>query len=102
MNSVPVSIAADRSLAVPPGMLVRTGYVAVHKVRLACRDRMAVGDVKEAYEKLLQLGSHQPHPSPNGYWDGDTFVIKDGRHQYVASLMLGHEHMLVAWLEPAA
>lgn len=94
----PIAISEDRSVAVPPGRIIRTGYVPIDRVTLACRDRMAVGDVDRAYQRLLQLGDHQPWPSPRGHWDGDRFVIVDGRHQYVASLMLGIEHILVAWL----
>lgn len=92
--------AEDRSLVIPPNYIVTTGYVAIHKVRLACRERMAVGDVGAAYQRLLQLGDGQRWPCPNGYWEGDTFVIKDGRHEYVASLMLGKERLLVAWAGP--
>jgi hypothetical protein len=90
----------DRHMAIPAGYLVITGYVSVEKVRLGCRDRMSVGDVETAYRKLLQLGDQQPFPCPNGEWDGDTFVIHDGRHEYVASLMLGKNYILVAWIEP--
>lgn len=101
IEAAAIAIAEDRSLAVPPGHVVRTGYVAIDKVVLACRERMTPGDVKLAYERLLQLGGYQPHPSPNGRWDGDRFIVLDGRHQYVASLMLGLTHMLVAWVVPA-
>jgi hypothetical protein len=86
-------------MAVPPGHLVRTGYVAVEQVTLACRDRMTPGDVKLAYERLLQLGDHQPWPAPRGHWQDDRFVIADGRHQFVASLMLGKSHIFVAWID---
>lgn len=92
-------IAQDRAMAVPAGWIVKTGYVDVFRVRLACRERMAVGDVGNAYQKRLQAGSSQPWPCPNGEWDGDTFVLHDGRHEWVASVMLGHSHLLVAWLE---
>lgn len=95
-----VAIAEDRSMAVGPGMIVRTGYVHVENVRMGCRDRMAVGDVAGAYQKQLQLGDKQRWPCPNGEWDGDTFVVHDGRHQYIACLMLGLDYMLVAWTEP--
>nr|WP_315051301.1 hypothetical protein [uncultured Brevundimonas sp.] len=101
MDVTPVSQAADRSISVPPGHLVRTGYVAVGQVDMACRARMAVGDVKESYERLIQMGSHQPWPCPRGHWSGERFVVVDGRHQFVASLMLGLEYLLVAWVEPA-
>ncbi len=95
----PVVIAEDRSLAVPPGRTIRTGYVAVEQVRLACRERMAVGDVDRAYQRRLQLGEHQPWPCPRGHWEGDRFVVVDGRHDFVAALMLGLSHVLVAWPE---
>lgn len=101
MSMQPIMMAEDRSLAVPPGDTIRTGYVHVDQVKLACRARMAVGDVDRAYQRRLQLGDHQPWPCPRGYWEGDRFVIVDGRHDTVAAMMLGLEHILVAWPETA-
>lgn len=98
----PLVTVADRSFAVPPGHVVRTGYVDVFKVRHACRARMAVGDVGGAYQKRIQSGEASPFPCPNGHWDGDVFVIEDGRHEHVAAMMIGIGFMLVAWIEPAA
>lgn len=89
----------DRSLGVPAGHFIRTGYVDVFKVRLACRERMAIGDIDRAYQKRLQSGELHPFPCPNGRWDGDTFIILDGRHEWLATVALGHSHMLVAWIE---
>lgn len=89
---------ADRHLLVAPGAHIATGYVPIHKVRMACRERMAVGDVEAAFRRLLQTLPAQEWPPPNGHWEGDTFVVHDGRHAYVASLMLGVEHLLVAWV----
>jgi hypothetical protein len=89
----------DRSLTVPPGAIVRTGYVDVFKIRLACRERMAVGDVGAAFQKRLQIGPAQSWPPPNGHWDGDTFVIEDGRHEWIAAVMLGQTYLFVAWLD---
>jgi hypothetical protein len=100
--SVPVSTAEDRSLRVPRGQRVHTDYVSVWNVRLACRERMAVGDVGYAFQKLLQVGGDATWPCPNGYWEGEPgqsrFVIQDGRHEYLASVMLGKETILVAWV----
>jgi len=62
---------------------------------------MSIGDVDRAYQKRLQLGDRQPWPCPRGHWEGDRFVIVDGRHEYVSCLMLGIEWVLVAWVEPA-
>lgn len=100
MKIEPVFTTEDRSIAVPPGHVIRTDYVHVDQVKLACRARMAVGDVDRAYQKRLQLGDRQPWPCPRGHWEGDRFVIVDGRHEYVATLMLGLEWVLVAWVEP--
>lgn len=86
-------------MAVPPGRVIRTGYVRVEDVKLACRERMAVGDVDRAYQRRLQLGDHQPWPCPRGHWEGSRFVIIDGRHEFVAALMLGVEQILVAWAD---
>lgn len=96
----PVAIAADRSMAVPAGHIVKTAYVPVEAIRMACRERMAVGDVDRAYQKKLQLGSQSSWPCPNGRWLNDTtFELHDGRHEFIATLMLGHTHLLVAWIE---
>lgn len=101
-----VAIAIDRSLLVAPGDAVRTAWIELWRVKLACRDRMAVGDVATAFQRLLQLGDAAAWPPPNGHWEGDPatgrFVIQDGRHEYVASLMLGRERIFVAWLDRGA
>jgi len=98
----PVAIAQDRSISVPPGHIVKTGYVHVDQVKMACRERMAIGDVNTAYQKRLQLGENQSWPPPRGHWEGERFVVEDGRHEYLATLMLGHQYLFVAWLELAA
>lgn len=95
-----VRVTDERSIELPPGWTITTGYVAIDTARLGCRDRMAIGDVEHSMRRLLELGASQPWPCPRGYWDHDRFVIVDGRHQYVAALLLGHEHLLVAWPSP--
>lgn len=95
----PVLMAHDRSIRVPGGNRIHTDYVNVFAVRLECRDRMAVGDVAAAYDKCLQLGRDEQFPCPTGYWEGETFVLLDGRHHWIASIMLGKTHILVAWIE---
>ena len=88
-----------RSMHVPPGKVVREGYVPVWDIELLCRDRMAVGDVGAAFDRLLQVAPNQEHPPPFGYWKDGSFIIVDGRHAFVALLMLGYTHILVAWME---
>lgn len=92
----------DRAMLVAPGSIVRTGYVDVFKCRLACRERMAVGDVDRAFQRVLQTGENSRWPCPNGHWQDDTFVIQDGRHEWLASVMVGKSHIMVAWSEPLA
>ncbi len=100
----PILHAEDRSLAVPPGRKVVTGYVHIDQVRFGCHARMALADVKEKYERRLQLGDHQPWPCPRGEWDGvagqSRFTVIDGRHDVAAAMLLGQEYVLVAWPEP--
>lgn len=93
-----VTLQEDKTICVPPGQTVKTGYVPVHHIVLACKDRMAVGDVDRAYQRLIQIAPNQAFPCPIGHWEEDNnFVIIDGRHTYVAALMLGFEYILVAW-----
>jgi len=93
----------DRHKILPPGKIIVTGYVKIWDIELACRDRMAVGDVDMAFRRLLQLGENSMWPCPNGYWqitsNGRKFVIEDGRHEYVAAVMLGRKYMLCAWMD---
>lgn len=99
-------LATDRALVIPPGHLVRTGYVPMHRVRLGCTARMALGDLEAPYRRRLQLGASQPWPPPVGEWEDDadgarTFVVHDGRHDVVAALCAGVRVLLVAWMERA-
>jgi hypothetical protein len=100
--STPESFPVDRSMRVDPGEVVRTAWVSVEEVRLACRDRMAVGDVAAAYQRVLARGESAGWPCPVGFWDGARFVVTDGRHEFVATLMLGRRRLLVAWVEQAS
>ena len=88
----------DRFVSVPPGYLIATAYVPVFNCELTSRVRMAVGDVGAAYQKVLRLGDHQQWPPPFGHWKDGKFFIDDGRHQWVASVMLGQEFIFVCWL----
>lgn len=90
--------AEDRSLRVEPGHVVKTGWVRIADCLLANRTRMAIGDVEAKYRVLLCQGDAALWPPITGTWQGDRFAVSDGRHQFVASLMLGHEKVLVAWI----
>jgi hypothetical protein len=54
-----------------------------------------------ADRRQLPLGDRQPWPPPTGYRRDDRrFVRTGGRNGFAASLMLGLEHLFVAWLVP--
>lgn len=96
---IPLRLAEDRALAVPAGHVVMTAHVDVFRCRLANRSRISVGDIDRAYQRRLQIGDASPFPCPNGEWEGETFVICDGRHEWLATIALGHPTILVAWVE---
>lgn len=90
---------------VPPGHVVRSGYVAIHDVICYAPHghQLYPAEVERAYRRQLELGEQQAWPPPAGYWRADgRFVLTDGRNRYVAALMLGVEYLLVAWLRPRA
>lgn len=98
-----VWIAEDRSIRVKPGQLVKTGWVDIDKCKLGARVQMQPASVEKAFQKLLCLGDDAPWPPIVGEWSkdeqGDRFVVWDGRHQYLASLMLGKTALFVCWLD---
>lgn len=90
-------------LSVPPGHTVHVEYVTTHDVVCHARygHQLYPAEVERAYRRQLELADHQAWPPPTGYWrDDGRFVLTDGRNRYVAALMLGLEHLLVAWLAP--
>jgi hypothetical protein len=106
--------AQDRSIAVSPGHTVSTRWIDIDDARLGNRARIAVGDIDAAYRKLLCIGDRAPWPCIVGEWTTTTnpphtnapttdaparFTILDGRHEYIASLMMGRTKLFVAWLE---
>ncbi len=105
VSEVDLAAAADVSEwagpAVPVGHVVRTGYVPIHDVvcHAPVGHQLLPAEVERAYRRQLELKDQQPWPPPTGYWRQDhRFVLTDGRNRFVASLMLGVEHLLVAWV----
>ena len=97
-----VRVLQDRSMCVRPDQLVRTAWVDVDCCRLGSRTPMGVGDVEHAVRKLVNQGEGLgTWPPPVGHWDGERFVVDEGRHEYLAALMLGRERVFVAWLAAA-
>lgn len=94
-----VSLQFDKTISVPPGATVRSGYVPMHRVRCLCREPMAIGDVERKYELAKQNAPASLFPAPMGRWNGDTFELLDGRHTKIAYEMLGYSHLLVMWVD---
>jgi hypothetical protein len=89
----------DRSIKVPPGFTVMCARVPIDQIKLANRTRMDFAAIERKGNKLLQQGDCDSFPPPNGQWEGDRFVIYDGRHEFLAAYALGRETLLVAWLQ---
>ena len=91
-----VRVAEDRSLVVRPDQTVSVEWVPIDRCTLT--GQMSPEAVEKKYRKLLQHGDSACWPPLLGHWQGETMVIDDGRHEYVASLMLGRREVLVATL----
>lgn len=93
-------VRIDRSLSIDRHQTVKTGWIPIHTVKLACTVPMSMGDVDRAYQRVLNNGPGS-WPPPVGHFDGGAFVLSDGRHEFVARLMLGQQEMFVAWVDGA-
>jgi hypothetical protein len=84
-----VMVAEDRSMCVQPHQVVRTGWVDIDLRGLSFRHPMSPEAVEKKYRRLLNLGECAPWPPVVGHWEGGRFVVCDGRHDYLAALMIG-------------
>jgi hypothetical protein len=89
----------DRSMKIEPGSVVNTAWVPIDDCVLGCRERMDVAAVERAFRKYLQVGDCQFWPPIIGHWNGPRFVVCDGRHELLALLALGREHVFVGWID---
>lgn len=99
MRTEPVRTAEDRSMVVPMGCIVKTGYVRVKDIRLENNSGMSLLAVEKKYHRRLCLGEEQPWPTPVGYWEDGEFFVTDGRHDVIAAILIGLQFILVAWVE---
>lgn len=97
-----VMVAEDRSMCVQPHQVVRTAWVDIDLCRLGCRVPMSPEAVEKKFHRLLNLGDCAPWPPVVGHWVGECFVVDDGRHEYLAALMLGRERLFVCWLDESS
>jgi hypothetical protein len=94
-----VVVAEDRSMCVQPHQLVRTAWVDIDLCRLGFRMAMSPEAVEKKYRRLLNIGDCAPWPPIVGHWEDGRFVVCDGRHDYLAALMMGRDKLFVCWLE---
>jgi hypothetical protein len=96
-----VMVSEDRSMCVQPHQVVRTAWVDIDLCRLSFRLPMSPEAVEKKYRRLLNLGQCAPWPPIVGHWEDGRFVVCDGRHDYLAALMIGRDKLFVCWLEAA-
>ena len=49
--------------------------------------------VEKKYRRLLNIGDCAPWPPVVVHWEGERFLVDDGRHDYLAALMLGRDKL---------
>jgi hypothetical protein len=94
-----VILLDDRQMVVQPEQIVKLEWVPIELCMLGSPQAINPAAIERAYCRLLQLDQAQSFPPPNGVWQGERFVIYDGRHEYLAALAAGRTQLLVAWLE---
>jgi hypothetical protein len=99
IEAMSVVVAEDRSMCVQRHQLVRTAWVDIDLCRLGFRMPMSPEAVEKKYRRLLNIGDCAPWPPVVGHWENGRFVVCDGRHEYLATLMMGRDKLFVCWLE---
>ncbi len=96
-----VLVAEDRSMCVQPYQVVQTASVDIDLCKLGFRSPMSPEAIEKKFRRLLNLGDCAPWPPIVGHWENERFLVDDGRHDYLAALMLGREQVFVCWLQDA-
>src|ERR1700744_1104047 len=97
-----VVVAEDRSMCIQPYQVVRTGWVDIDLCKLGFRRPMSPEAVEKKYRRLLNIGDCAPWPPVVGHWEDGRFLVDDGRHDYLAALMMGRDKLFVCWLDGAS
>lgn len=84
---------------VPGNSILKYGYAKHGKIRFSHYGGVYLPAIQDYITKFRDWAGDQPMECSSGYWDGDTFVIENGRHRYIALLILGHQEFLVRWYE---
>jgi hypothetical protein len=94
-----VAVPEDRSMCVQLYQVVRTAWVDIDLCRLSFRMPMSPEAVEKKFRRLLSLGDCAPWPPVVGHCEDGRFFVCDGRHDYLAALMIGRTKLFVCWLE---
>lgn len=98
-----VLVAEDRSMCVQPDQIVRTAWVDIDICKLGSRVPMSPEAVEKKFRRLLNLGDAAPWPAVVGHWEGERFLVDDGRHDYLAARCWAANGCLSAgWTGPPA
>jgi hypothetical protein len=97
-----VMVAEDHSMCVQPHQVVRTAWVDTDLCKLGFRLPMSPEAVEKKFRKLLNIGDCSPWPPIVGHWEGERFIVDDGRHDYLAALMMGRDKLFVCWLDASS
>lgn len=89
-------------MIIPAGHVLKSAYLPLLEIVFPLNGApMAIASVKEKIDHYSSIGPGQTYPLPIGKWVDGRFHLWDGRHRYIASLMMGRSTMLVGWVEPA-
>lgn len=90
-------------MIIPPGHIIRSGYVPTGDIVFPLTGAtMAPASVREKIDMYSAIKDQEAYPLPIVRWVDGKPVLMDGRHRYLAHLMLSRPQMLVAWTEEPA
>lgn len=88
--------AAGRVL-IPAGYLPVYEYVPLDRIRVASPGQLHLPTIEEKHKAVVNSGGAQLHVAPFGDWEGDTFVVRDGRHALEALRIAGFSQHILVW-----
>jgi len=80
----------------PTGQLLVTAYVPLADIVFQNDVPMSCLEVQRKVDEYVRIGPNHPEPLMVE-WRGDRPHLLDGRHRYIAALMLGRRVALVGW-----
>lgn len=99
------ALGGAETTTVPPGHVMRYGYVTLEQVTFRDFGGMSVEAFAQWLARFRDLGDtrHQFERCPMGTWvergGRRIFRVDNGRHRFLAAIFQGYRHVLVRWLE---